>query len=216
MPATVTPVFTDNVSIITTVLGLGNVSSQNTYDLRTAFGAYLFVKLGRGGTTALTNPLVVRISRVLNNNVAAIGIIHPVGLPQFNSQTAAANSTTQSVTTASTAGTNTLNVASITGFAAGDLICIQDGAGTSTRLEWQRVSKTSGTVLTLDDNLVFTHTTAQSGGQDTVRNKADVFAPVWLPGGSLWEVIFDYGNGGAGDSMTCQALGQTYASEQIV
>jgi len=210
--AVVSPVFLDNQSVIAAqTLTLGS-TARGALDLRSAFGAYAFVKLGRGGTTALTNSLTFRLSRVLNNDTAAAGSVHPVGAPALASQIAAAASTT-CATSDSAAGQPALNVTSVTGFAAGDVVLVQDSGGGFTRLEWQRVSKTAAGVLTLDRNLAFTHTAA---GADTVRNKADVFAPLWLAGGSLWEVIADYGAAGTGESAVVQVLAQTYSSDQIV
>jgi hypothetical protein len=96
-----------------------------------------------------------------------------------------------------------------TSLAAGDIICIQDSGGGVTRLEWARISKISGSVLTLDAPLQFAHTLAQA---DTVRNKSDVFEPIWVDGGSLYSVIFDYGDDAAGDSVTIQAMAQIWDS----
>lgn len=210
--ASVTPVFLDYQSVVAAqTLALG-ATARGTLDLRSVFGAYLFVKLGRGGTTALTNSLTVRLSRVLNNDTAAAGSVHPVGAPLLASQTVAAAATT-CATSDSNAGQPALNVASVTGFAAGDTISIADAGGTTfTRWEFQRVSKTAAGVLTLDRNLAFTHTAA---GADLVRNKADVFAPIWCAGGSLWECIFDYGNGGTGDTAQVQCMAQVYSSETV-
>ena len=213
--AVVTINITDNVGVVAAqVLARGSTVS-GTLDLRSKLGAWLYAKIGRGGTTALsggTTPGIdVLIRRVVNNNTATAGGVHPVGMPALLSSTAAASSTT-CATSDSNSGQAALNVALITGFAAGDIICIQDSGGGVTRLEWHRVSKTAAGILTLDRNLQFTHTSA---GADTVRNKADVFAPIWVPPGSLYEVCFDYGDDTAGDSATVQCLAQTLDSEQI-
>lgn len=209
--ASATPVWTDPVSAIIAAQVLARGSTvRGTLDIRSKFGAYLFLKLGRGGTTALTNGVDVMARRLVGNAAATVGYENPAGTPALLSQNAAASGTT--VSTDSNSGQAALNVASITGFAAGDIIAIQDSGGGVTRLEYHRVSKTATGILTLDRNLVFTHTAAQA---DTVRNKADVWAPLWLPGGALWEVIFDYGDDAAGESVTVQALAQTYDSETI-
>jgi hypothetical protein len=212
MPSTIVPNVTDTpVSVIAAaVLTRGSVS-RGTIDLRAVFGAWLFLKIGRGGTTALTNGVDALVRRVLNNDTAGAGNVHPAGMPALLSSTAAASSTT-CATSDSNAGQAALNVALITGFAAGDIICIQDSGAGVTRLEWHRISKTATGILTLDRNLQFTHTAA---GADTVRNKADVFTPIWAPGGSLYEVIFDYGDDAAGESVTVQCLAQRVDSETI-
>lgn len=77
------------------------------------------------------------------------------------------------------------------------------------RLEWHRASKIAAGIITVDRPLQFTHTAAQA---DTVRNKADVFGPRWLEGGSLYEVLCDYGDDTTGEPVTVQALAQTLDS----
>ena len=211
MAYTTTPTVLDAQSIIAAqVLARGSAVS-GTIDLRTAIGAWIFAKIGRGGTTALsggTTPGVdVIIRRIINNNVAvAGGMSSPV--VALLSQTAAAASTT-CATSNSNAGQAVLTVASGSGFAAGDIICIQDSGAGVTRLEFQRISKIATNVFTLDENLAFTHTSA---GADTVRNKSDVFAPVWVDGGSLISVIFDYGDDTAGESCTVISFAQVETS----
>lgn len=210
MATTFTPTLSnDGSDIIAKQVITRGSTVRGTINLQTAFGAWAFVKLGRGGTAALTTAASVRFSRVPANGALQVGVPHPDLGNTRSTQTAAAASTT-CATSDSTAGSQTLNVALITGFAAGDLICIQDSGGGTTRLEWQRVSKTATGILTLDEGLTFTHTAA---GADTVRNKADVFTPIWLPGLSLWEAVVDYGADTTGDSLTVQVIGQTYASE---
>jgi hypothetical protein len=207
--ATTAPTYTDNVAVIAaTVLARGSVA-RGTLDLRSKFGADLFIKIGRGGTTALTNGVNVLVRKVVNNDGASAGASHPTGGYESLSTTAAATSTT--VDADSNSGQAVLNVTSTTGFAAGDIICIQDAGAGVTRLEFHRVSKITNPgasgELNLDRNLTFTHTAAQA---DTVRNKSDVFAPIWVRGGSLVAVVIDYGDDSAGESVTVQALAQTY------
>lgn len=213
MPS-VTPVYTDNVAVVSAAVLARGSTTRGTLDLRAKFGAFLFIKIGRGGTTALTNGVDVLIRRVLNNDGASAGAAHPAGMPALLSSTTAASSTT--VDADSNSGQATLNVASTTGFAAGDIVCIQDSGAGVTRLEWQRVSKVTNPgasgELVFDRDMTFTHTGAQA---DTVRNKSDVFTPIWMPGGSLWSVVFDYGDDSAGESVTVQALAQTLDSESI-
>lgn len=213
--ALVTPNFTDLVSVLSAQVLARGSTARGTINLggggtSMKFGAYLFIKMGRGGTTALSAGMDILVRRVLNNDTAAAGGVHPAAMPALLSSTAAAAGTTVNVDSA--AGQAALNVASITGFAAGDIICIQDSGGGVTRLEWHRVSKTATGILTLDRNLQFAHTAAQA---DTVRNKSDVFGPIWVPGGSLYEVIFDYGSQSTGDSATLQCLAQSYDSESV-
>jgi len=214
MSKTTTPVYTDNVSVIAaaTLARLG--TARGTIDLRTKYGAWLFFKIGRGGTTALTNGIDILVRRVLNNDVATPGGRHPAGVQlAMAAPTTACNGNT-TVAATSAAGQNEILTAGVANFAAGDLICITDAA--FTRLEWSRVSKLTvavGTGLTLSAPLQYTHTLAQA---DTVRNKADVLFPLWIDGGSLWEVIFDYGDDAAGDNAIVQVLAQSFDSQTIV
>lgn len=200
------PNWSDNVSIIAvTTLARGS-TSRGVLDLRTKYGSFIFNKIGRGGTNALSNGVVILVRRVLNNDGATAGAVHPFFTSQTSGTTAASSTT---VNSDSNSGQSTLNVTSISGFSAGDYICIQDSGGGVTRLEWQRVSKTSAGVLTLDRNLTFTHSSVQA---DTIRSAADVFAPIFVDGGSLYEVIFDYGDDSTGDTVTISSLAQTFDS----
>lgn len=205
------PQWSDNIIVVPaqTMARTAN-PVRGTLDLRGKYGAYLYLKIGRGGTTAITNGVDLLVRRVVNNGTqGTVAAVHPGGVSLLSSTTAA--SATTCATSDSPAGGYVLNVASVTGFASEDIICIQDSGGGVTRLEWARVSKTATGVITVDSPLLFSHTAA---GADTVRNKADVFDPIWLDGGSLWEVIFDQGNasGGTSEAITLMAQAQTWDS----
>ena len=204
--ASAAPVWTDNASVITAAtLAAGN-KTRGTIDLRSKFGAFLFVRLGRKGATAPGSAIQVQVRRVLNNDAA--GGIHPGAAIPLAGGTGTGQSTT--VNADSNSGQNVLNVASVTNFAAGDIICLYDAS--FARLEFHRVSKVSGSTLVLDDNLGYTHTAAQA---DNVTRMADVFAPLWLHGGSLWEIVVDYGGTGTGSDYVVEAKAQTYDSDAI-
>ena len=204
--ATATPVWTDNVSVISAATLAAGSRTRGTIDLRSKFGAFLFVRLGRKGATAPASAIQVQIRRVLNNDAA--GGIHPgAPIPLAGSATTG-HATTVNADSAS--GQNVLNVAAVTGFAAGDTITIYDSG--FARLEFHRVSKVSGSTLVLDDNLGFTHTAAQA---DNVTRMADVYPPVWLAGGSLWEAVADYGASASGADYVVEARAQTYDSDAI-
>jgi hypothetical protein len=214
--ASVTPVWTDSTVVLAPQVLARGSTVRGTLDLRAKFGAFLHLEMGRGGTTALTNGVDILVRQLWDGDSAAThSPTQPAGMPALLSSIVAATSTT--VDADSNAAQATLNVTSTTGFAAGDIICIQDAGGGVTRLEFHRVSKITNPgasgELVLDRNLVFTHTGAQA---DTVRNKSDVFAPIWMPGGSYYEVIFDYGDDSAGESVTLSALAQTWDSDSVV
>lgn len=206
MPSTVTPTWTDNVSVIaaTTVANTG--TARGTIDLRSKAGAYITIWIGRKGTTAPGASILGLIRRVLNNGTATPGgTSTPVS---FSSGTAAINQTT--INADASAAATSIVVASGTGFVAGDQICIYDSG--FTRLEFARVSRVSGTTLYLDAPILYAHTAAQA---DNVSRQADFFGPVWIAGGSLVEVVVDYGTTATGSDVVVLAKAQTYDSDSI-
>ena len=198
--------WSDNISVVAVATLARGSSTRGTIDLRTKYGCFLFCKVGRQGTAALTDGVTVLIRRILNNDGATAGAVHP-NFITLTGGTAAASSTT--INSDSNSAQNDVNVSSISGFSVGDFICIQDSGGGVTRLEWHRIAKTATGILTVDRPLSFSPTSGQS---DTVRNKSDILVPQFVDGGSLYEVIFDYSNDTSGDSVTVQCLGQTYDS----
>ena len=201
-----TPVWTDNVTVISDqAITRPNLVSA-TLDLRAKFGAYLFCRVGRVGTTALTTGIQFRVNRVPNNN----GNAHPASLAPLGPGLTAATNGNTTVNADSASGQRTLNVASSTNFVGGDYIII--GSGTA-RQEYARVVRIpDATHIVVDRNLTNTHTAAQA---DTVRNKCDVWPPVWLPGGSTYEIIADYEASTTGDNNRVEVLAQTYDSDAI-
>ena len=198
--ATITPTWTDNVSVLAAQTLARGSTVRATLDLRSKWRARLLIRIGRGGTTALTNGVDVQVRPTVNNNADT----HAGAVVALRSGTAAAASTT--VNSDSNSGQNALNVASSTGFAAGDLICITGAS--QARQEFARVAKVTAGVLTLDAPLRNTHTSAQA---DTVRNQAEAW-PIEIEGGATYEVIIDYGDDSAGESVEVQALAQTLDS----
>ncbi len=109
-------------------------------------------------------------------------------------------------------GDTTLATASAwTGIVHGDIIYIGGNSGSPARDEFARVSKIASTTLTVDSPMKVAHTSG-----DTVANKADAFSPVWLAGGSVYEVIFDYGGNATGSSIRVEALAATYDSDSSI
>lgn len=206
--ASVTPVWTDLVTVISDQAITRPNLVTATLDLRTKFGAYIFCRHGRVGTTALTSGVQFRVNRVPNNN----GVAWPASLAPIGPGLTAATNGNTTVDTDSNSGQRTLQVANTANFVNGDYIII--GQGTA-RQEYARVVRLVGGAggdLILDRNLTNTHTAAQA---DTVRNKCDVWPPVWLAGGSVYEIIADYEASTTGDNNRVEVLAQTYDSDLL-
>lgn len=202
--STITPTWTDNVTILAMTTLARQAVSRTTFDWRTKWGGYVFVRLGRGGTTALSSGIPVLFRRTINNN--SINHVAP-GTPALASQAAAAAATTAAAS-GNNAGVTSLTVASTTGFAAGDLICVSAASPAASDTEFCRVADiTSATVLLLDAATKFAHNDVTH----TVRNKSDLWT-VWLEGGATYEMIIDYGDPAAGETVTIEAWAQTLDS----
>jgi hypothetical protein len=182
--------------------------ARGTLDLKTKFGAEFMVSIGKGGTAAFG---VAGITIDFAKSIAESG---PSTMVHANSiQTRIGNSTTcngnSTINADAAASAATISVASGSGFAAGDKICIQDSGGGVTRLEYNVISKISGTTITLRHLLQYAHTAAQA---DTVRNQADIFAPIWVNGGDIVEIVADFGAETTADSATVKIIATTYDS----
>jgi hypothetical protein len=213
MSTATTPKFLQNQALAGTlatpqVIAKGALA-RGTLDLTSEFGAWLMIAVGKGGTATFTAGAAVAIVP----SIAQAGPsthIHANSNLSRNQNLATVNGNTTCATSDSAAGSSTLNVASVTGFSAGDLICIQDAGGGVTRLEFARISKTATGVLTLRNNLQYTHTAA---GADTVRNQADVFPRIWVPGGDIIEVVIDYGAETNADSIVAEVIVTPYTQD---
>ncbi len=204
MASVLTPNWTDNINLVAvTTLARLATPSRITRDLTSKLGAKLYCFVGRGGTAALSAGIDIRVGQTAN----AGGIIVPNETIPFRGDATAAISTTCAAA-GNPAGTSSLVVASSTSFVAGDLICIQDNAAPTALTEWARVSGIpDGTHILLASPIKNAH----SNTAHTVRSHADVFS-CWLEGGSVWEIIFDYGSQTTGDTITIQAYMATLDS----
>lgn len=213
MSQTVTPVWTDAIEVVAAQKIVAAAASvRGTIDLRSKFGARLFCKIGRLTTTVLAAAINVYVRPVLNNGAVGTNIpfTHPTG-PTFQSQIAVTVCPT--VATTAAAGDKTLELSSGTSMAEGDVICISDSGGTTfARTEFKIVSKVATNTLTLASGLDYAHT---SGQADIVSRLADVFTPIILPGGSLYEVVFDYSRSATGGDVVVMAHAQRYDSNSV-
>lgn len=212
--STITQNWTDAVVVIapTKISAGGSGIARGTIDLRSKRGARLFLKLGRLTTTVLATAIDIYVRPVLNNGSTGTNLpfTHPTQA-QFQSQIAVTVCPT--VATSANAGDKTLVVSSGTSIVKGDTICISDSGGTAfTRTEFKTVAKVATATLTLTEGLNYSHT---SGQADIVSRLADVFSPVFLAGGSLYEVIFDYQVSATGGDVVVMAHAQTYDSDTV-
>jgi hypothetical protein len=202
------PSWTDTgTTVISPVaLGRGNVK-RNTLDLRDKFGAYLFLGLGRGGTTALTNGVNVEVRRMLNNG----GILWPAA-PHFAALSDAAAAYAKQINNAGGYPVDTAAFAvDGTGTPAGDEdLCfwgktsVQSDGVALPDLEFLRVSKFSAATVTLD-----TGCKRAKIDDELFTNRANCWL-VWCPGGCVYSVVFDYGDDSAGEAVAVVCYAQTF------
>jgi hypothetical protein len=216
MSITFTPTWTDDAAGARIVIAPQALekgySIRGTLDLSTKFGAYLFLGLGRGGTTVLTNGVNVEVRR----NVQAGSIRFP-GAPWFSalSTTAAAivkliNNTPGPYPVGTTALTldGTGTPAADEDYCCWGVDAIPANATALPALEFVRASKFAANVLTIDAPC-----TVQKVDNEILTNKSDQWC-VWCPGGAVYGVVFDYGDDSAGEAVAVVCYAQTLDSEQ--
>jgi hypothetical protein len=187
-----------------------NTVVRNTIDLRTAFGAYLFVAVGRGGITALTNGVNFIARRVPNND----GIHIAADTVNFVSSYAAAILKLVNYGAGYSSGVTTLTIDGTGTTIPGEVYClwgvtvIPADTTALTAVEWLRAVNTGSTT-----SITFDTTTKEAhADNEIITNKADAWC-VWIPGGSVYEVIFDYGDDAAGESVAIVCYAQTYTND---
>lgn len=157
------------------VIASGSLGTLRTLNLKTKFGAWLYVRMGRRVATALTRSAYVSIRRTDNDS-----LVLPNQMFDAISQTAVAQSNTLSANTA--VGDGTCVLTSATGFAIGDTICLHSDDTNAQRVEFARIVSIATNTLTLERNMLVAHTSA-----DRVTSLADVQS-IWLPGNETYEI----------------------------
>jgi hypothetical protein len=202
------PSWTDTGTTVVSPVALGRGGvRRGTIDLRTKFGAYLFLGVGRGGTTALTNGVNVEVRRMLNNG----GMQFPAA-PHFAALT-------------NTDAAYAKQINNVGGYASETSAFAVDGTGTPAAdedlcfwgttavqadgtalpsLEFLRVSKFSSPTVTVDSPCKVAKI-----NDELFTNKANCWA-VWCPGGCVYEAIFDYGDDAAGEAVAVVCYAQTF------
>lgn len=145
-----------------------------TLDLKTKFGAYLYVRIGRNAATALTRAGYVAVRPTDNQT-----LIFPNTNYDCVSSTGAVNATTLSA--GASIGATTASLTSATGFAAGQTVCLNSSGS---RIEFAQVCDLTTTTITIDRSGGWR--VAHNSG-DTITWGADVFR-VWLPGMDVYEI----------------------------
>lgn len=193
-PSTPTAVSPDPVPAA--VLATGNLGTRTTLDLRGKVGFWVYRMIGRRTATALTRSARINIRTTYNDTM-----VHPAQAADAVSAIAAVSATTVGSNT--TIGATTFTVASASGFAIGDTVCLSDSGGA--RIEFCRIANISGTTFTVDEPLKAAH---NSG--DAVTNGADVWDRVFLEGGDVYS--FRAENISGQDVVVC-CRAQTYDSD---
>jgi hypothetical protein len=157
------------------VIASGSLGTLVTLDLKTRVGAWLYVRMGRRVGTALTRAAYVSIRRTDDNSV-----VFPAQTFDVVSQIAAAQSTT--VGTASAVGNGTVVLASATGFAIGDTICLHSDDTNANRVEFARIVNIATNTITVERNFRSAHDVG-----DRVTSLADV-RQLYIPGGDVYEI----------------------------
>ena len=157
------------------VIASGSLGTLATLDLKTRIGAWLYVRMGRRVGTALTRAAYVSIRRTDDNS-----IVFPAQTFDVVSQTATAQSTT--VGTASAVGDGTVILASATGFAIGDTICLHSDDTNASRVEFARIVNIATNTITVERNFRSAHSVG-----DRVTSLADV-RQLYIPGGDIYEI----------------------------
>jgi hypothetical protein len=209
--------WTDNQTAISSrVLARGSVK-RAIIDLTSAYEGLLFLRVGRSGTTALSSTagvagVSIQVRRLFNGSSKK----HP-----------SSNFSRLTGTTAAAVG----QINNASGYAAGTSTFVVDGSSlvpasgyeqylcfwgtasdpsglsddsTLSNCEFAKWAKGTSTSLTIDSPTEFNRI-----DNEYVTTQADIFAPITLPGGHQWEVIFDYGDDTGGQNVAIEALYKT-------
>lgn len=198
MPVTTTPLQSSSVLSARSSLSSGG-TKREVLDLIGMYGADLWVLIGRqsNGAFGSNAPIVVVRPTYSTDTKRVPGDSY--GRPTNNTT---ANQST--ISSGGGAGSTAVTLASGTGFSANQIIALE--VGTSS-VEFARVSKVSGAVLTLDAPLIATH-----ANSTVVTNFAEcVYIP--LPGNKQYEIIVDYGNSSSGPDLDIVMLVNKYTGD---
>lgn len=213
---TIAPSWTDSVDVRTPYALLKGELIRSTLDLRTKIGAQLFLGVIFGGSTDLSVGVDAIVRRVLNNDGTdpryAYGMRFTTGIDPAvrlvnNNPGPYAVGTTSFAFDGHAGRTAALQdkygfwgVTSIPG--SSGAISPESGSG----VEIHRTSKGTTTPWVIDSPAAYAHV------DNEIIGLAESWS-LWVPGGSLIEVIFDYGGSSTGEAVAVLASAQTYDSD---
>jgi hypothetical protein len=178
-----------------------------TDDLRTAglIGAWYTIMLGRGGTTALTNGVHCEVRATYNNDTVRL----PFGGVPLDSSSAAAATRLLSGSVASAGTLLAVTAAAIAAVGSRVLLWGLTALGTAitngqtvTAAEWARIANANSSSIYLDAPLKQAHIQ-----NEIVSDSADGWR-VWMDAGATIEIIVDYADDAAGESVLVAAYKQ--------
>lgn len=195
-----TPTF--GTAIAAEIVTTGNKGTRGTLDLRTSWGAWLYVRIGRIAATALTRSGYVMVRKQRNN--AGTLLVHPSTALDRVSGIAASNVTTLTGALTANGSNATATITTTTGFTVGDTVCIWESGPTA--VEFAKVlSGPTASVLTFEEPYLSNHANGAN-----ISRMADIFDPLWLSGGDQYEF---YSQNNSGQSLLFEAYYAQYVSD---
>lgn len=214
--ATLTPVWTDNVTVLApyAVIKGEKYAVTTGLDLRTKFGGMLSFAIACGGSTAITTggSLNAKVYRTINNG--GISPIYGDVYAQIYQGTVGKVLINNASNYAAGVTSIAYDNATGTAFAVEATLCLtglttiptSSGAlSPAYGCEWLNLSKGAATPCLFNIPTQYAHNDNEfiTWGQAST---------IWLEGGSAYNLVFDHMFDAAGEAMLCAAYIQTYDS----
>ena len=214
----IAPAWTDPASALVApqILAKGNCV-RTTLDLSAKVGASLACCVGRSHTTGLTGNFYIIVRRLyLTKTLTVPGQgVEYVGGSTTGSTTVAVQNTT--IASAATVITMT---ATPTNFGSADQLIVWSGHtqpsgltnSVTVQAEWSRLAARFNAVASSGGTTIYVDAPTKYAriASEVCINQAELMGPIWLPGGAMYEVIFDYAAATAGENLIVAAYAQTY------
>lgn len=210
--ADITPIWTDNVTVLAPWAVIKGERKSVTLDLRTKVGAELFYAIACGGSTGITSGgyLWAKVFRTINNTgVSPFSSYLWDSISQNTVGYALINNGSNYA-----AGVNSIayDGAAGTAFASENTLCLTGVTTIPTSsgaispnggVEWLNLAKGATTPAIFSQLTKYLHNDNEFITLGTSRQ-------IWLEGGSLYTIVFDHLFDAAGEAMICAASAQTY------